>query len=82
MLRKWTIFLAKMCKLSWSRPHGRLLLCSRIKCVSYSPDSLDILPVSISPEFLPDTVNHTLDFSIYTKQNVILDCFVDLFSCK
>lgn len=34
------------------------------------------------PEVFPITINHTFDFSIYTKQNVIPDCFVDLFSCK
>ena len=62
--------------------NGRLFLCSRIKRVSYTPYSPDVFPIGILPEFLPDTVNHTLDFSIYTKQNVILDCFVDLFSCK
>ena len=62
--------------------NGRLFLCSRIKRVSYTPYSPDILPVSISPEFLPDTVNHTFDLGIHTHRDVIPDCLVDLFPCK
>ena len=62
--------------------NGRLFLCSRIKCVSYSPDSPDVFSVGICPKFLPDTVNHTLDLGIHTHRDVIPDCLVDLFPCK
>ena len=56
--------------------------CSRIKCVSYSPDSPDVFSVGICPKLLPDAVNHTLDFGIHAHRDIIPDCLIDLSFCK
>lgn len=65
-----------------SRPQGRLLSMFPDRICSLHPRQSECIACQYKPEVFPNTINHTFDFSIYTKQNVIPDCIVDLFSCK